>query len=63
MARLAEDPALRRRMGAHARERVRERFGAARLLADIDGLYTELLEARGYGDRIRRFSVGDRIRA
>lgn len=45
MTRLAEDPNLRRRMGARAREHVRERFSGSRLLADIDALYSELLEA------------------
>jgi glycosyltransferase involved in cell wall biosynthesis len=43
LAQLARDPALRRAMGARAREHVRERYGAERLLADVDALYRELL--------------------
>jgi glycosyltransferase involved in cell wall biosynthesis len=43
LARLADDAALRRQMGARARGHVRERFAVERLLADIDALYQELL--------------------
>jgi glycosyltransferase involved in cell wall biosynthesis len=46
LARLAEDPGLRTRMGERARAHVRERFAVERLLADIDSLYEELLRAR-----------------
>jgi len=37
---LLNDPERRRTMGAAARVRVRERFSAERLLADIDRLYS-----------------------
>lgn len=47
MVRLAEDPALRRRMGSRAREHVRERFSGSRLLRDIDALYSRLLDPSG----------------
>jgi glycosyltransferase involved in cell wall biosynthesis len=47
MARLAGDSALRRRMGSRAREHVRKRFAAARLLGDIDALYSRLLDSAG----------------
>lgn len=43
LAQLAADPAQRREMGARAREHVRRRYRAERLLADIDELYQELL--------------------
>jgi len=43
MSRLAADRALRRAMGSRAREHVRNRFGADRLLSDIDALYSGLL--------------------
>jgi glycosyltransferase involved in cell wall biosynthesis/SAM-dependent methyltransferase len=46
MVRLAEDTTLRRRMGGRAREHVGARFGATRLLNDLDDLYTELIDAR-----------------
>ena len=46
LARLAEDPGLRERMGERARAHVRERFAVERLLGDIDSLYEELLRAR-----------------
>jgi glycosyltransferase involved in cell wall biosynthesis len=42
MSKLARDPSLRLRMGARAREHVRERFAATRLVADIDRLYSRL---------------------
>lgn len=47
MSRLAGDPALRRQMGSRAREHVRERFSGNRLLADIDTLYSQLLDPAG----------------
>lgn len=40
---LAADPQLRRQMGRCAREHVRERFSAERLLRDTDALYQALL--------------------
>jgi glycosyltransferase involved in cell wall biosynthesis len=43
MVRLTEDPELRIRMGERAREHVRGRFTAARLLSEMDSLYTKLL--------------------
>jgi glycosyltransferase involved in cell wall biosynthesis len=47
MARLAVDAELRRRMGSRAREHVRDRFATARLLSDIDSLYSGLLNPVG----------------
>jgi glycosyltransferase involved in cell wall biosynthesis len=47
MVRLAEDPELRRRMGSRAREHVRDRFAAPRLLSEVDTLYSGLLESAG----------------
>lgn len=43
---LLESPERRRELGAAAREHVAERFSAARLLRDLDELYTELLVTR-----------------
>jgi glycosyltransferase involved in cell wall biosynthesis len=43
LLRLAGDRGARERLGLTAREHVRERFAARRLLDDIDGLYKELL--------------------
>ncbi len=40
---LTADAGLRRRMGARARDHVATRYGAARLLGDIDSLYSRLL--------------------
>jgi glycosyltransferase involved in cell wall biosynthesis len=47
LARLANDPELRRRMGAVGRERVLPRYAVTRLLDDMDRLYRELLAAHG----------------
>jgi glycosyltransferase involved in cell wall biosynthesis len=44
--RLARNSELRRQMGRRAREHVRTRFDADRLLRDIDALYAELLAER-----------------
>ena len=44
---LAADPELRQRCGSAARDRALSRYGADRLLRDIDGLYGELAAARG----------------
>ena len=44
MARLVRERDLRREMGIRARERVAERFSAARLLDDVDLLYSRLLD-------------------
>jgi glycosyltransferase involved in cell wall biosynthesis len=49
LARMAADPQLRRRCGRAARERALGRYGAQRLLRDVDALYTELAAARGAG--------------
>jgi glycosyltransferase involved in cell wall biosynthesis len=43
LARLAEDPALRARMGAAGRESVPARYAVGRLVGDIDELYRSLL--------------------
>lgn len=43
---LARDSQLRSRMGVAARQHVTTRYGIERLIADIDALYGELLEAR-----------------
>lgn len=47
IVRLAEDGALRARLGAGAREHVRARFGAQRLVRDIENLYEELSRRDG----------------
>jgi glycosyltransferase involved in cell wall biosynthesis len=47
LARLAADRGARERMGRAARAHVRERYGAERLVRDIDDLYAELLARRG----------------
>lgn len=44
--RMAADAAAREEMGRRARSHVAERFAIDRLLADMDALYTELMEAR-----------------
>jgi glycosyltransferase involved in cell wall biosynthesis len=49
MARLAADAGLRRRLGAAGRARVAQRFGTARLVDDIAGLYVERLEIKRHG--------------
>jgi glycosyltransferase involved in cell wall biosynthesis len=43
---LAGDRELRLRLGAAARDHVRARYSSERLLADVDRLYRELLDAR-----------------
>ena len=43
---LARDPARRDAMGAAARERALGRYGAERLLGDVDALYRELAAGR-----------------
>ena len=45
LARLAGDPALRRRMGEEGRARVLPRYAVDRLVDDVDRLYRSLLEA------------------
>lgn len=44
LARLADDPELRARFGAYGSEDVRSRYSIPRLVADLDALYTTLLE-------------------
>lgn len=44
---LLTHPARRRAMGAAARARVRERFSAERMAAEISAIYDEVLSARG----------------
>ncbi len=44
VARLRQDEALRRRLGAAARQRVEERFDAAVVVAAVEALYQDLLE-------------------
>jgi glycosyltransferase involved in cell wall biosynthesis len=47
LARLAADPALRRRMGEAGRARVLPRYSVDRLIDDVDLLYRSLLQAEG----------------
>jgi glycosyltransferase involved in cell wall biosynthesis len=47
LARLANDPALRARMGGAGRERMRSRYAVDRLIDDIDRLYRDLLQQKG----------------
>jgi glycosyltransferase involved in cell wall biosynthesis len=49
LARLANDPDLRRRFGEAGRERVLDRYRVSRLVDDIDSLYRQLLPQRGVG--------------
>lgn len=46
--RLLQDEGLRREMGARARESNARRFGAQRLVADTEDLYTSIAVARGW---------------
>jgi glycosyltransferase involved in cell wall biosynthesis len=46
LARVAGDPSLRERMGAAARQHVRDRFSSERLVEDVERLYMELAMAR-----------------
>ena len=46
LARLAEDPLLRRHMGQQGREQVSRRFGSARLVSEVAALYEGLLRDR-----------------
>jgi hypothetical protein len=43
---LAEDPALRSRLGETGRDGVLTRYAVERLVDDVDRLYRSLLEAR-----------------
>jgi glycosyltransferase involved in cell wall biosynthesis len=46
---LLDQPDLARRLGAAGRERVFERFGADRMVADLDALYRQLLAEKAPG--------------
>jgi glycosyltransferase involved in cell wall biosynthesis len=46
LERLARDASMRREMGRRAREHMRGRYSTERLLADVTGLYEELLAER-----------------
>ena len=48
--RLLRDPDLARRLGDCGREYVRQTFGFDKLVEQIDGVYSELLERRGVAD-------------
>ena len=50
IARLSGDATIRRRMGACAREHVGRHFTEARLLRDIDALYSRLLSTAASGE-------------
>jgi glycosyltransferase involved in cell wall biosynthesis len=52
IARLTEDGPLRRRMGERARARALDCYSIERLLAEITGLYEELLAPRGSEARL-----------
>jgi glycosyltransferase involved in cell wall biosynthesis len=55
LARLAQDPELRARMGAAGRESVPPRYAVERLVGDIDELYRSLLAApRSTAERVTR---------
>ena len=47
LVRLLQDAALRRRMGHAGRARVQEHFSVERMVRETEGLYEELLEAKG----------------
>jgi glycosyltransferase involved in cell wall biosynthesis len=49
LGKLVDDPALRSRMGAAAREHVLGRYSSSRLVRDVESLYDELLSARVNG--------------
>jgi glycosyltransferase involved in cell wall biosynthesis len=54
LARLANDPHLRERMGQAGHERVVPRYAVDRLIDDVDRLYRSLLEAEGLGPAHRQ---------
>jgi glycosyltransferase involved in cell wall biosynthesis len=49
LARLANDPSLRQRMGEEGRKRVLPRYAVDRLVDDVDRLYSSLLSAAAGG--------------
>ena len=53
IARLARDPALRRTMGSAGRARVEGELNAARMAAEMEGVYRELLSPSRATDRRR----------
>jgi len=44
---LLRDPAMRKRLGAAARQRVEEEYSAARMTADYLSVYAQAIESRG----------------
>lgn len=53
MGRLFTDRALRERLGAAARQESAGRFGSARLVDDLDGVYRRARLARGLDGNAR----------
>lgn len=53
ISRLANDPARRASMGRSGREHVAARYSAVRLVADVEGLYRELLWVRCGSGRVQ----------
>ena len=58
LARLAQDPELRERMGASGRERVAGRYGVGRLVDEMDLLYRSLLASSSSSLARRRAATG-----
>jgi glycosyltransferase involved in cell wall biosynthesis len=54
VTRLAEDPALRERLGERGREFARERFSVQRMVGELHALYLRLAAARGLGQPAAR---------
>lgn len=52
IVRLTDEAGLRRDMGRQARDHVRERYSAERLLGDVDRTYTALLDRRRNADPV-----------
>ena len=60
---LADDPELRKRFGAHGSVDVRSRYSIPRLVADLDELYTTLLERKHQSVRHVRDDQAGRVGA